>query len=60
MGAGDVAHTGTSVLDSSSLKAALDLDWDDPSAGDQALRLVLDDLTAVDTWVDSSPAGAAR
>src|SRR5918997_731775 len=52
----DVAQqAGTSLLDRSSLKAALDLDWDDPSARDQALRLVLDELTAVEAWVEAHP-----
>ena len=37
------------------MKAALDLDWDDPAARDQALRLVLDALGRVEAWVDAHP-----
>ena len=52
----DVAQqAGTRLLDGSSLKAALDLDWDDPSAREQAVRLVLDDLRAVEDWVETHP-----
>ncbi len=52
----DVAQqAGASLLDGSSLKAALDLDWDEPSARDQALRLVLDELTAVEGWMETHP-----
>jgi IS5 family transposase len=52
----DVAQqAGTRLLAGSSLKAALDLDWDDPSARDQAVRLVLDDLTAVEDRVETHP-----
>lgn len=46
---------GTSLIGGSSLKAALDLDWDDPDARDQALGLVLDALTAVEGWVETHP-----
>jgi transposase len=52
----DVAQqAGASLLDGSSLKAALDLDWDDPRARDQALHLVLADLTAVEEWMETHP-----
>ncbi len=46
---------GAEVVAGSSLKAALDLDWDDPTARDQALRMVLDALQAVEGWVDTHP-----
>jgi hypothetical protein len=46
---------GTPLLAGSSLKAALDLDWDDPSARDQALGMVLAALTAVEGWVETHP-----
>ena len=36
-----------------SLKAALDLDWDAPGAQQQALRIVLDTLEAVEGWLDT-------
>jgi IS5 family transposase len=50
----DVAHAaGADLLAASSLKAALDLDWDEPTAREQALRLVLETLRSVEGWVDS-------
>ena len=39
------------MLAASSLKAALDRDWDDPQQRDQALQVVLEALTAVETWL---------
>jgi Transposase DDE domain len=48
-------HAGTSILACSSLKAALDLDWDDPGARDQALATVLAALTAVEQFVTAQP-----
>jgi hypothetical protein len=53
----DLAATaGAEVVAGSSLKAALDLDWDDPAARGQALGLVLAALTAVEHWVAEQPA----
>lgn len=53
----DVASdAGTPLLGGSSLKAALDLDWDDPGARDQALGLVLEALSSVEGWVETHPA----
>jgi Transposase DDE domain/Transposase domain (DUF772) len=46
-----------SLLGGSSLKAALDQDWDDPAAREHALVVVLDALTAVERWLDSQPEG---
>jgi transposase len=46
---------GAALVGGSSLKAALDLDWDDPSARDQALALVLEALTAFEGWLDRHP-----
>ena len=52
----EVAHAaGADRLAGTSLKAALDLDWDDPTARDQALRIVLDAVLAVEGWVDAHP-----
>jgi transposase len=52
----DLARTaGADLLAGSSLKAALDLDWDDPTARDQALRVVLDALLTVEGWVEAHP-----
>jgi hypothetical protein len=39
----------------SSLKAALDLDWDDPEAREQALRQVLQTLERVEQWLATHP-----
>ena len=50
----DVAQAaGADLLAASSLKAALDLDWDEPMAREQALHLVLETLQAVEGWVES-------
>jgi len=49
-------EAGADVLGGPSLKAALDLDWDDPAAREQALALVLHTLEAVASWVDAQPA----
>ena len=52
----DVAHAaGADLLSGASLKAALDLDWDEARARDQALRMVLDTLQAVEGWVEAHP-----
>ena len=52
----DVARdAGTGLLSGSSLKAALDLDWDDPRARDQALGMVLEALSSVESWVETHP-----
>jgi len=42
-----------------SLKAALDLDWDDVGARSQGLRVVLQALEAVEHWLDGQPEAAA-
>ena len=49
------ARAGTPMLAASSLKAALDLDWDDPAARDQALATVLGMLDAVTAFVADQP-----
>jgi hypothetical protein len=51
-------EAGAPLLSGSSLKAALDLDWDDPQERAQALSLVLSELTAVECWLDGGPAGS--
>jgi Transposase DDE domain/Transposase domain (DUF772) len=45
-------------LGGTSLKAALDCDWDDPEQRQQALGLVLLTLEAVEHYVDSQPEGS--
>ena len=41
----------------SSLKAALDRDWDDPTQCEQALGVVLTALAAVERWLETAPQG---
>jgi hypothetical protein len=41
------------LLSGSSLKAALDLDWDDPTEQERALAIVLGVLGAVEGWLDT-------
>jgi hypothetical protein len=55
-GLADVAgEAGAAVVGGSSLKATLDLDWDDPTARDRALQLVLAALDAADAWLATQP-----
>ncbi len=46
------------LLGGASLKAALDLDWDDPGEQERALSIVLGVLNAVESWLDTHPAGS--
>lgn len=49
-----VAHeAGATLIAGSSLKAALDCDWDQPLQKDEALARVLNVLQAVETWVQT-------
>jgi transposase len=43
-----------------SLKAALDLDWDDPAARTSGLVTVLSALDALEQWLDARPEAAAE
>ena len=52
-------EAGAEILGTSSLKAALDRDWDDPTARALALRQVLAAVTAVEQWLDEHPVLAA-
>jgi hypothetical protein len=52
------AEAGAEIVGGTSLKAALDLDWDDPAARAAGLRRVLDALAAVERWLQAHPAGA--
>lgn len=57
----DVAvEAGAPVLAGTSLKAALDLDWDDPAACTEALGVVLAALTTIEAAVATQPEGSAR
>ena len=47
-----------SLVGGSSLKGALDQDWDDPQAREHALVVVLKTLSAVERWLDSQPEGS--
>jgi lambda repressor-like predicted transcriptional regulator len=50
------AEAGAGLVAGSSLKAALDRDWDDPQAQAQALVDVLTALEAVEGWLTEQPA----
>jgi len=54
------AEVGAPVLAGTSLKAALDLDWDDPAARTEALGIVLAALGAIEAEVTTQPEGPAR
>ena len=45
------AQAGTRLLGSSSIKAALDIDWDDPAQQADALQRLLDDANALRDWI---------
>ena len=46
-------EAGAGIATGSSLKAALDLDWDDPAARATALATVLAALEALEGWIDT-------
>jgi hypothetical protein len=48
-------EAGAELVCESSLKAALDRDWDQPQKKEEALTLVLGVLRAVETWVQTLP-----
>lgn len=48
-------EAGATVVASSSLKAALDLNWDDPNQRFSGLQVVLDALDHVTAWMESQP-----
>ena len=47
---------GADLLAGASLKAALDLDWDQPTARDHALRRVLETMLTIEGWIATHPA----
>ena len=49
-------EVGAPLVRGSSLKAALEVDWDEPTARQQALTIVLEALSAVDYWLATQPA----
>lgn len=42
---------GTSIVSGSSLKTALDLNWDDPRERQNALSIILNSLNSVEEWI---------
>lgn len=46
------ASAGAEIVTGTSLKAALDLDWDDPEARNMALSTILQALNSVESWVE--------
>jgi hypothetical protein len=54
------AAVGTPVLAGTSLKAALDLDWDDPAARTEALEVILAAVAAVEAQVTAQPESRAQ
>ena len=48
-------EAGAALVAGPSLKAALDLDWDDATAQQHALTMILDALSAVEHWLDAQP-----
>jgi IS5 family transposase len=46
-------EAGAALVAGPSLKAALDLDWDDPTAQPHALTMILDALSALEPWLDA-------
>jgi DDE family transposase/transposase-like protein DUF772 len=50
-----VAEAGLTLVDRSSLKAALDIDWDDPAARAAALERLLREVERMEQWVASQP-----
>jgi hypothetical protein len=51
-GLAEIANeAGATIVNGSSLKAALDLNWDDPSEGQTALQIILNSLNSVEEWM---------
>ena len=50
-----VAEAGLTLVDRSSLKAALDIDWDDPAARAAALERLLNEVERMEQWVAIQP-----
>src|SRR5262249_29644757 len=49
------AEADAELVAGSSLKAALDLEWDDPTSREQALRQVIGTLERVEQWLAANP-----
>jgi hypothetical protein len=50
-----IAEAGLTLVDRSSLKAALDIDWDNPTAQADALDRLLTDVERLEHWVAAQP-----
>jgi hypothetical protein len=48
-------EAGAPILNSSSLKTALDLNWDNPVERQNALLIILSSLNSVEEWMQSQP-----
>jgi len=48
-------EAGAPLVGGSSIKACLDLNWDEPGAHTQALSMILDALTKIEHWLDTHP-----
>jgi DDE family transposase/transposase-like protein DUF772 len=51
-----IAEADLTLVDRSSLKAALDIDWDDPAAQAAALERLLSEVDRLEQWVTAQPA----
>jgi len=51
-------EAGVTLLGKPSLKAALDIDWDDPAAQAEALARLLAEVEALEQWVTTHASGA--
>jgi hypothetical protein len=49
------AEAGAEIVGGPSLKAVLDLNWDDPTERTMALGQVLRTLTTVEAWLEEQP-----
>lgn len=54
--AGVIREAGLTLVDRSSLKAALDIDWADPVAQAAALEQLLNEVDRMEAWVAAQPA----
>jgi hypothetical protein len=50
-----VTELGLTLVDGSSLKATLDIDWDDPAAQTSALARLLGEVDRLEQWVAAQP-----
>src|SRR6266566_287339 len=50
-----IAEAGLTLVDRSSLKAALDIDWDDPDAQAAALERLVTEVDRLEQWVAAQP-----